>query len=80
MIWESEARNNSCSVVIVISPVVSRSICARFRRSVGAKVSGMVNVNAVTTPAKIMLTQMIHLQPTVSPTKPPTMGPRTGPP
>lgn len=31
MIWESEARNNSCSVVIVISPVVSRSISHLIR-------------------------------------------------
>ena len=79
-IWLSDALKSSCSVVMVTSPVSLRRRRARFPRSVGAKVSGMVIVNSVTTPAKIMLTQMIHRQPMVSPMKPPTMGPSTGPP
>ena len=46
----------------------------------GAYVSGSVHLSTAMTPAKIICTQNIQRQPTLSPTKPPMIGPRTGPP
>ena len=63
-----------------MSPVSSRSFFALALSRIGANVSGREALSTNMAPAKIMLTQRIHRQPMVSPTKPPTIGPRTGPP
>ena len=77
---EKGTLNSSCSVAMLGSPVSFRSLRALRLRMTGAYVSGMVHLSTAMNPAKIICTQNIQRQPTLSPTKPPTIGPRTGPP